>query len=310
MKLRNLKTKDAPFMYEWMKDKNVVKELHVNFSEKTLDDCFQFIKKSKIDKRNIHFAVVDDRDEYMGTVSLKNIDNKNKRAEFAIVIRKKAMGHGYSWYAMYEMLKYGFKEKKLTSIYWCVSKNNIRACKFYEKHGFSEFVDPDESILLTYRNVNNMRWFLAKASDIFIKHQPVDPPFFKLINIKTIGTENCGQLSFVESNKDLPFDIKRIYYITMVDEGVKRGFHAHKNLKQLIFCPHGIISLLLDNGTRKEEIMLDGPSFGVLIEKPLWREMTWIEKNSVLCVLASDFYDADDYIRDYQEFLSYVNDKR
>lgn len=302
MKLRKLRVKDSSFMLEWMHDEDVTKELNTSFGDKTIEDCLQFIKNARNDKNNIHFAIVNNLNEYMGTVSLKHLDSKNKRAEFAIVVRKKAMGHGYSWFGMYEILRYGFEKMKLDSIYWCVSKTNKRACNFYEKHGFAEYVDIDESVLFSYKGVDNLKWFVVKSRD----RSFVGSSMIKIINIKTLGTERFGKLSFAESKRDVPFDIKRIYYITMVDEGIKRGFHAHKNLKQLIFCPYGTIFILLDDGTKKEEIMLDNPSIGILLEKPLWREMVWIESNSVLCVLASDYYDENDYIRDYQQFLNYT----
>ena len=130
------------------------------------------------------------------------------------------------------------------------------------------------------------------------------------IIVKTIKATNMGQLSFFEGNKDIPFDIKRIYYITNVPKGVERGGHAHKHLKQFIFCPFGKIKLSFDDGCKKEEIILDDPSIGVLIVKPLWREMLWLEPNSVLCVAASDYYSEDDYLRDYSSFLEYVGKEK
>ena len=127
-----------------------------------------------------------------------------------------------------------------------------------------------------------------------------------IIDIKTISTENEGQLSFFEANKDFDFDIKRIYYITEVTEGIKRGAHAHKKLKQLIWCPFGSVKIYLDNVKEKQEILLDNPTKGLVIKESVWRDMLWLINNSVLCVAASDYYDVDDYIRDYDEFLKYV----
>ena len=128
----------------------------------------------------------------------------------------------------------------------------------------------------------------------------------RIIRIKTVPTEGAGELSFFEAGRDIDFEIKRIYYISNVPEGVRRGFHAHKELKQLLFCPYGEIRLTLDDGSEREEITLDDPSIGVVIEKPVWREMLWLKENSVLCVAASDYYREEDYIRDYSEFLEYV----
>ena len=89
---------------------------------------------------------------------------------------------------------------------------------------------------------------------------------------------------------------------------MRRGFHAHKKLKQLIFCPYGRIQLILENKNGREEIELHDPSIGVLIEEPTWREMLWIQKDSVLCVAASDYYSEDDYIRSYQEYRKFMEE--
>ena len=113
-------------------------------------------------------------------------------------------------------------------------------------------------------------------------------------------------MSFFEAETDIPFQIKRIYYISKVPEGIRRGFHAHKELKQMLFCPYGKIHLVLDNGNGREEITLSDPSVGIVIEQPVWREMLWMEKDSVLCVAASEHYKAEDYIRDRTQFDIYI----
>lgn len=136
MNIRELKLKDAPLMLEWMLDKSVVKYLQVDFCNKTIDDCRNFITASWKDETNIHLAIVDDADTYMGTVSLKHIDMYRKQAEFAIAIRLCAMGRGISQYGMKEILRKGFKEMGLEKIFWCVSENNKRAIRFYEKNGY------------------------------------------------------------------------------------------------------------------------------------------------------------------------------
>lgn len=307
MKLRLLEEKDSKLMYEWMHDESVTNKLRGNFSSKTLDDCLMFIRESKVDKNNIHLAIVNDEDEYMGTVSLKHIDETQRYAEFAITIRSKAMGHGYSWYGMDQILKYGLLQKGLDNIYWCVSKENIRAVKFYDKHGYEECINVPLELITSYKDINNLKWYFINKSHLIQmankKYNNCD-----LINIKTNGKSGSGMLSFFESKKDIPFDVKRIYYISNVKDGVKRGFHAHKKLGQLLFCPYGEILMILDDGRTKEEILLDSPSKGIVIyDKIIWREMIWIKTNSVLCVAASDYYDESDYIRDYNEFKKRSN---
>ena len=304
MRLRMLELKDAPFMLEWMHDENVVGKLRGNFKEKTLSDCEAFIRKSAKIEKDIHLAIVSDEDEYMGTVSLKDIDRKTQSAEFAITVRKGAMGRGYSWYAMEEIIKRAFEKYELENVYWCVSRENHRAVRFYDKHNFHEAIDIPKPILERYKSIGNLKWYSVLKGDVLDERTEVAG--CKIIHSKTVPTLGAGELSFFEATHDLPFEIKRMYYISKVPEGTKRGFHAHKKLKQLLFCPYGRIQLILENNHGREEIELSDPSIGVVIEKPTWREMLWLQKNSVLCVAASEFYEIDDYIREYGEFKKYL----
>lgn len=130
---------------------------------------------------------------------------------------------------------------------------------------------------------------------------------YEVIGINTIKTAKDGQLSFFESNRDIPFEIKRIYYITDVNMNGTRGAHAHKKLHQLLFCPYGSITIQLSNGKVKEEIVLDTPDKGLIIHPGLWRDMLWNKEKSVLCVAASLYYDENDYIRDYEEYMKYIS---
>ena len=90
-----------------------------------------------------------------------------------------------------------------------------------------------------------------------------------------------------------------------VPENTKRGMHAHRNLQQILWCPYGIIELLLDDGINKKSYFLDSPEKGLFIGNGIWREMYWRKEGSILCVAASEYYSEDDYIRDYDTFLKY-----
>ena len=124
----------------------------------------------------------------------------------------------------------------------------------------------------------------------------------KTISLKSLGDER-GSLVALEGNKSVPFDIKRVYYIFGTKEGVSRGFHAHRNLKQVVVCVTGSCRFVLDNGKSREEIILDSAATGLVIEDLTWREMHDFSQDCVLLVLASEYYDEADYIRDYQKFL-------
>lgn len=123
------------------------------------------------------------------------------------------------------------------------------------------------------------------------------------IDIKTISTANQGSLSFFEAERDIPFEIKRLYYIYGAPDGTKRGGHAHHRLNQILFCPYGKIEIVLDDGSMQKSLMLDSPNTGLVIRSAMWRDMIWHEANSVLMVAASDYYDESDYIRNYEDFI-------
>ena len=288
-------------MLEWMHDENVVSNLRGNFQEKTIKDCESFIRSS-ISSSDIHMAIASDTDEYMGTVSLKHIENGS--AEFAVAVRSEAMRRGYSWFGMEAIIEKAFKELELESVYWCVSRKNERAVRFYDKHNFHEVVDIPQAIIERYKDIDNLKWYsVLKGDEINVRETVAG---CKVIHIKTIPTVDAGELSFFEAPKDVPFEIKRIYYISKVPEGMRRGFHAHKKLKQVLFCPYGRIQIILENKNGREEIELSDPSIGIVIEECTWREMLWLQKDSVLCVAASDYYDVEDYIRDYDDFKKII----
>lgn len=127
----------------------------------------------------------------------------------------------------------------------------------------------------------------------------------KLIDFPPLGDDR-GSLVALEANKTVPFNIKRVYYIFDTQIGVARGFHAHKALKQVAVCVTGRCRMLLDNGKQKEEVWLDSPTKGLMIEGVVWREMHDFSPDCVLLVLASEHYNEADYIRDYEKFIKMV----
>lgn len=162
MKWRKLETKDASRMLEWMHDDNVVRHLDTDFSCKTLEDCLRFIRESWNSRTDFHRAVVDDKDAYMGTVSLKHIDEIAGEAEFAIVVCRNAMGKGFSQFAMKKIIQIGFDELGLQKIYWYVRKENVRAVKFYEKEGFRR-TEPQKKL----RGGTELIWYSVQKKDIY-----------------------------------------------------------------------------------------------------------------------------------------------
>ena len=124
----------------------------------------------------------------------------------------------------------------------------------------------------------------------------------KRIQFQVHGDDR-GQLIALEVLKDVPFEIKRVYYMYDTKENVRRGFHSHKKLEQILVCVSGTCKLLLDDGKEKRVVNLEKPYEGVYIGANIWREMFDFSEDAVLMVLASEHYNENDYIRNYNEFL-------
>ena len=118
-----------------------------------------------------------------------------------------------------------------------------------------------------------------------------------------------GNLTFIESGKHIPFDIKRVFYIYDVPTGESRGAHAHKNLKQFIICLSGSFDVKVDDGNQKKTIHLNRPWQGVYIPPMVWGAETNFDPGSVCLILVSDFYDESDYYRNYDEFIEALRKK-
>ena len=129
------------------------------------------------------------------------------------------------------------------------------------------------------------------------------------ISIKQFNqhSDKRGVLYFAEYPGDIPFEIRRVYYICDVnDPSTTRGFHAHKNLKQVMVCLGGRCDVILDDGDVRKTVTLDTPGKAIIIEPCIWREMTNFSDNASLVVFASEPYDENDYIRDYKDILRYI----
>lgn len=115
-----------------------------------------------------------------------------------------------------------------------------------------------------------------------------------------------GQLIAIEELKETPFEIKRIYYMYDTKENVRRGYHSHRSLEQILVCVHGSCKIVFDDGYERKEVILNRPDEGVYVGPNIWREMFDFSPDAVLMVLASQPYDEKDYIRDYTQFIESV----
>lgn len=128
---------------------------------------------------------------------------------------------------------------------------------------------------------------------------------FQWINFPALGDDR-GSLVALEGQQKVPFEIKRVYYLFGTKVDVSRGFHAHKELKQLAVCVTGKCRIVLDDGVTREEAWLASPTRSLRIDDMVWHEMHDFSEDCVLLVLASEHYDEADYIRSYDEFLGCI----
>ena len=119
-----------------------------------------------------------------------------------------------------------------------------------------------------------------------------------------------GMLVALEEMKDIPFEVKRVYYMYDTVAGVRRGYHAHKALQQILIAIHGSCKIHLDDGNDTAEVVLDKPYEGLYLSNNVWREMYDFSDDADLIVLASEYYDENDYIRNYHDFLKFVREEQ
>ncbi len=170
MKLRELLEKDVPFMLEWMHDQEINRYFQFNAAAATFETAANFIKSSKNDPDNRHYAIVDDDDEYLGTISLKEIDNRNKRAEYAISTRRKAHGRGVAAWATHEILNIAFNQLQLNRVYLNVLCENEQANRFYHKFGFI-FEGTSSQHIFLKDNFMDLNWYAMTKSQWEVRVQ-------------------------------------------------------------------------------------------------------------------------------------------
>lgn len=156
--LRPLETKDAPFMYEWMTDPTITRFFRFDASKVTPESCLAYIQSARGNQSSVHFAIADENDEYLGTISLKDIDTGKKQAEYAISTRKKAQGTGAALQATRLILQCAFESLGLELIYLNVLAENGRANAFYRKAGF-RFVREGPKALELRGELKALNWY-------------------------------------------------------------------------------------------------------------------------------------------------------
>ena len=164
MVLRELEIKDASTMSQTLNDADVNRYMNIGEKPTSIETCIDFINNSHRDEHNKHFAIVDEDDSWVGTISLKNIDFKVKQAEYAIITSSRVHGKGYAFKATEELLEYAFKVLKLQRVYLNVTTQNVRANKFYTKCGFT-FEGTFRQAILIKGQLCDLNWYAMLAED-------------------------------------------------------------------------------------------------------------------------------------------------
>ncbi len=299
IELRNIVDSDVEKMLEWMHDDDINACFVKDFASMDKQDVVKFINGKN--ENDIHLAI-SEQGEYLGTVSLKNIDGVS--AEYAIALRQKCIGKGVAKHATMLILHKAFYELSLEKVYLNVLEQNERAQRFYKKMGFRF-----EGMLNNYAYVRG-EWknlcFYAMLADDF-NGRPVRERARRL-EFKQLGDDR-GRLVVFESMQDIPFEIKRVFYIYGSDAEVVRGKHANRMSSFVLINVAGTSKVMVDYGDSKEIFELNKPRIGVYIPPMLWKEMYEFSKDSVLLVISDMHYDPSEYISDKQKYLDEIGIK-
>jgi diamine N-acetyltransferase len=305
IKLRPLQLKDIPHILEWMNDSALNQFFQQDFTKMTTEKETTYITQSWHDQNNQHFAITNKTDEYLGTISLKNINLQHRNAEYAIALRQKAIGTGVAQEATIKLLTLAFTKLKLHKVYLNVLSDNLRACRFYEKIGFIFEGETKAQIYLNDK-FHDLTWY-GLTKDQWQKTTPFPP--FKRLSFSQLGDER-GHLVVAEVGQQIPFAIRRVFYIYGSDKNVIRGQHANRHSQFVLINIQGQSKVKIDTGVGESTVVkLTHSHQGVYLNKMVWKEMYDFSPDSILLCLASENYQPEEYIRDYQQFLKTVNSK-
>lgn len=293
IKLRRLHKSDEIFISEWMNDPTITKNFTFSKHPLTNEQIHQFVIHS-FTNVNRHYAIVKEDNEYLGTVSLKSINLIPNSAEYAIVLRKSVQGLGVAKIATDLILKIAFEELKLNTVYLNVYQSNVKAYKFYEKYGFA-LDDEFSHVNMPNELSKHLRFYSIRKNDYHLKK-------CRQIILPKKG-DHRGQLIIVESEKNIPFDIKRVFYMLNTKSDAERGCHANRRSEFVFIALKGEVKVHIDNGHDKYDYLLNNPTKALYIPRMVWKEMHSFSEDSILLVLSNEIYDNNEYIRDYNSYI-------
>lgn len=308
MHIRPLEEKDAGPMLEWMHDSRIMTYLRMDGRCKTVQDVEAFIRAAADDSVNAHFAIADGTDAYLGTVSLKHIDPCARSAEFAIALGRDAQGKGAGTFGALAILEYGFFKRDLTRIWLEVVSVHKAAIACYERAGFVYRDTMPEPVMLHGQAYTMLRYEARREDFPTDWRKDFAPPALseiRRLSFQQRGDER-GRLVIAECGREVPFDIRRIFYIYGSDPDVIRGRHANRLSEFVLINVAGSSKVRATDGNREEIFRLDQPYQGLYLPRMIWKEMYDFSPDSVLLVLSNERYDPAEYIRNYDAYLAEV----
>lgn len=308
MRIRPLESKDAPLMLEWLQDPSVLTYLRLDGGDMTLSDCLAFIEDAADMEKNANFAIVDEADTYLGTVSLKHIHGQGSNGEFAIALRRSAQGKGVGTFAALSILEYAFLTRGLTRVWLEVIGAHRAGIRCYERAGFRYVSTLPAPVVIHGKAYSSLHYEITAPEFDYAWHKRFQSPDLSAVrrlNFQQRGDDR-GRLVIAECGKEVPFDIKRIFYIYGSDPDVIRGKHANRNSEFVLINVAGTSKVRATDGKTEQLFSLDHPHEGLYLPRMVWKEMYDFSPEAVLLVLSNECYDAGEYIRDYQAYVEEV----
>lgn len=296
LKLRLVETEDAQFILDLRNNENLNK--YLSRTDSSLENQKKWIENYKIreaEKKEFYFIIEDNLKSPYGTIRIYNINEGKKEFEWGSWILKEDRPRNFSYFSIIESFNFAFEQLSLKKALIEVYKENLKANYLYKKIGAKLVKNDFEKNFYEYsfEGFSMFKIDYLKGVELMKK--------YRLINFNQLG-DNRGHLVVAEGNKDIPFDIKRIFYIYGTKENVTRGQHANKKSKFVLINLAGNCKIKVDDGINQEVIVLDKAHQGIYLEEMVWKDMYDFSVDSILLVLSSEYYDGSEYVRDYEEF--------
>ena len=309
IKSKNIKfelvTEDcAEQIVELRNNENLNKYLsHTDASIEKQKEWIRKYKKRESKGKEYYFTIKTNTDNVLGFVRLYKINKEDKTFTWGSWIMKKDKPVSSALESAVLIYEFAFNNLKMEKALFEVMKENEKVISFHKKFGAQKISEDRE---FEYFVLDKETYF-KKREKKYARYLPLLN--YKMIDFSQLGDER-GHLVVIEGNKDIPFDIKRIFYIYGSDKDVVRGQHANRLSEFVLINISGRCDVFVDDGENQETVILDKPYQGIYLNKMVWKNMLNFSKDAILLVLSNEHYNREEYIRDYEEFKKIIREKK